>query len=248
MTRLWRYIAAGVVVYLLVFIVSFPAEHITNHIERQVEDLSLSGTSGSVFSGQAGQLVYQDFDLGTVRWKFRPWALPLGRIEYKVELLQPGNSGQMIIGMSLPGNVYGRNLEMRLLPDRVINHYSPLPVKTSGEVQLAIESFEAGADSLQDVAGLIDWQNALVTEPFELLLGQVSLRLHSEGSELAGTFENGGILGISGDVVLLPGWKYKISMLLNPGGEVDAATLDLLEQAAKLQPDGSYTINTSGQL
>jgi len=248
MTRLWRYLAAGVVVYLLVLVGSFPAERITNHIEQQVEDLSLLAVSGSVFSGQAGQLVYQGLALGTVRWQFRPWALFLARLEYKIDLVQPDNSGQAIIGVTIAGNAYGRDLEMRLLPDRIINHYSPVSVKTSGAIQLAIETFDVGADSLQDVTGLIEWQDALIIEPFDLLLGQVSLSLHSEGNELAGTFENGGILGIAGDIVLLPGGKYDISMVLNPGGDVDAATLDLLEHAAQLQPDGSYTINTSGQL
>ncbi|NOR39606.1 MAG: type II secretion system protein GspN [Gammaproteobacteria bacterium] len=248
MTRLWRYLAAGVVVYLLVLVGTFPAERITTRIEQQVEDLSLLSVSGSVFSGQAGQLVYQDLDLGIVRWQFRPWALLLGKLEYKVVLVQPDNSGQAIIGVTLAGNAYGRDLEMRLIPDRIINHYSPVLVQTSGVIQLAIERFDVGADSLQDVAGLIDWQDALIIEPFDLLLGQVSLSLHSEENGLAGTFEDGGVLGIAGDVVLLPAGKYNISMVLNPGSDADAATLDLLEHAAQLQPDGSYTINTSGQL
>ena len=248
MTRFWRYLAAGVVVYLLVLLGSFPAERFTNRIEQQVDDLVLLAVSGSVFSGQAGQLVYQDLDLGTLRWQFRPWALLLGRLEYQVGLDQPGNSGQAIIGVTLAGNAYGRDLEMRLLPDRIINHYSLVTVKTSGVIQLAIETFDVGTDSLQDVAGMIDWQDALIIEPFQLLLGHVSLSLHSEGDGLVGTIEEGGILGIAGDIELLPAGKYNISMVLNPGSDVDAATLDLLEHAAQLQPDGSYTINTSGQL
>ena len=248
MTRLWRYLAAGVVVYLLVLAGSFPAAHITKRIEQQVDDLSLLAVSGSVFSGQAGQLVYQDLDLGAVRWQFQPWALLLGRLEYKVDLVQPGNNGQAIIGVTFAGNAYGRDLEMRLLPDRIINHYSPVSVKTSGVIQLVIETFDVGPDSLQDVAGLIDWQDALIIEPIDLLLGQVSLSLLSEGDGLAGTFEDGGVLGIAGEIVLLPAGKYNISMVLNPGSDVDTATLDLLEHAAQLQPDGSYTINTSGQL
>ena len=37
-------------------------------------------------AGRARQLVYQGLDLGPVSWRFRPHAMLLGRLEYRLEL------------------------------------------------------------------------------------------------------------------------------------------------------------------
>jgi hypothetical protein len=64
--RVWRYLAIGVTVYLLVLVGHFPAERVRTVLESRVPDLSLHAVTGSVYSGQARQLVYQGLDLGTL--------------------------------------------------------------------------------------------------------------------------------------------------------------------------------------
>jgi general secretion pathway protein N len=246
--RVWRYLAIGVTVYLLVLISTLPATRITTLLESRVADLSLHAVTGSVFSGQAQQLVYQGLGLGTLRWQFRPAALLLGRAEYRVELSSVDNHGRGNMGMTLAGRLYGRELELTLLPDRIINHYSPVATSTSGELNLVFETLDFGRGLPRELAGRIIWQDAAVLEPVDMVLGDVEMALLGSGEALAGSITRGGVLGASGDMALLPDSHYRVDLVLRPGNDVSAETLDLLENYARMQANGDYLINASGQL
>lgn len=248
MKRVWRYLAIGVTVYLLFLVSNFPAERIKTLLESRVADLSLHAVTGSVFSGQARQLVYQGLDLGSLHWQIRPVSLLLGRAEYRVELEHAENHGHGNIGVTLLGRTYGRDLELMLLPDRLINHYSPVAVSTSGELHLEIEQLDLDGDLPRDLAGRILWQNAAVLEPADMVLGDIEMALLGSGKELAGSIIRGGVLGASGELALLPGRRYRVNLVLRPGIDASTATLDLLENYTRKQANGDYLIDVSGQL
>jgi len=58
----------------------------------------------------------------------------------------------------------------------------------------------------------------------------------------------GGELGLAGDIVLAPGGRYDVDLLLRPADSVDAATRELI--ASMMQPDasGAYVLKTAGSL
>jgi len=243
----WRLLALGVATYLLILITTFPAARVTGMLEERVPDLAIQAVSGSVFSGQAGQIIWQDLDLGTVHWQFRPMALLLGRIEYLLELTHPANHGQLTAGVSLTGRVYAQDLELLLLPDRVLNHYSPIAVTTSGELLLAFEEIDLADIYSSRTTGQLAWRDAVIFEPVEMVLGQLELGVRGTAEELVGEVIKGGELGASGEVSLSRDNSYLIKLLLQPGDDVSAATLDMLEDAAQLQPNGDYLVEQSGQ-
>ena len=248
MKRVWRYLAIGVTVYLLVLVSNFPAERIKTSLESRVADLSLHAVTGSVFSGQARQLVYQGLNLGTLHWKFRPLALLRGKAEYQVELAHADNHGRGNIGITPFGRIYGRELELMLLPDRIINHYSPVTVSTSGELRLVVESLDFADGLPRDLVGLVVWQDAAVLEPLDMVLGTVEMALQGSEEALDGSITRGGALGASGDLALLPGGRYRVNLVLRPDNDVSTETLDMLENYTRMQANGDYLIKTSGQL
>lgn len=248
MQRAWRLIALGVAVYLLTLVTTLPAARITGLLEERVPDLSIHAVSGSVFSGQASRVVWQDLDLGPVHWQFRPVALLLGSIEYRAELTHPANHGQLTAGVSLTGRVYAQDLELVVLPDRVLNHYSPVEIITSGELLLAFEEIDLADMFSNNTAGQLAWRDAVILEPVNMVLGQLELGVQGGADELVGEVIEGGELGASGEVSLSRDSHYQVRLLLQPGDGVNAATLDLLEDAARMQPNGDYLIEQSGQL
>ena len=248
MTRVWRLVALGVGAYLLVLVTTFPAERISTMLQDQIADLSLHGVSGSAFSGQAVQVVYQGLNLGSVQWRFRPLALLLGHLEYRLELMHPDNHGQLHAGKTLTGRTYIHDMDIQLLPDRLINHYSPVTVDTSGTLRLVFETFNPGADYSGAVDGRLEWQDAVILAPMSLVLGQLQLDVMTDNGELVGHFTNSGDLGVSGDLALSPVYAYRVNLLLRPGNNVSPDTLNMLEQSAQRQPDGDYRIDLSGQL
>lgn len=248
MQRVWRLLALGVAAYLLILITTFPAARITGMLEERVPDLSIQAVSGSVFSGQAGQIIWQNLELGTVHWQFRPMALLLGSVEYLLELTHPANHGQLTAGVSLTGRVYVQDLELLVLPDRLLNHYSPIAVTTSGELLLAFEEIDLADIYSNTTTGQLAWRNAVILEPVDMVLGQLKLDVRGTAEELVGEVIEGGELGASGEVSLSRDSRYLVRLLLQPGYDVSAATLDMLENATQMQPNGDYLIEQSGQL
>jgi general secretion pathway protein N len=247
-TRVWRLIALGIGAYLLVLVATFPATRVSGMLQDRIADLSLNSVSGSVFSGEAAQLVYQGLDLGPVRWQFRPLALLLGRIEYRIELTHPDNHGQLSIAKTLTGRTHVHDVDIVLLPGRLINHYSPVAVDTSGTFHLVFETFSPGSDYSGEVNGQLEWQDAVIMEPISLVLGQLTLDVVTADGELVGRVANGGALGISGELALSAANAYRINLLLQPGNDVGSDTLDVLAHSAQRQPNGDYRIDMSGQL
>ncbi|MEN8206838.1 MAG: type II secretion system protein N [Pseudomonadota bacterium] len=247
MSRVWRLVALGVGAYLLILVTTFPAARVSGMLQDQVADLSLNRVSGSVFSGQAAQLVYQGLDLGEVQWRFRPFALLLGRIEYRIKLTSPANQGELSIGKTLTGT-HVHDVDIELLPGRLVNHYSPTPVETSGTLHLVFETFNPGADYSGEVSGWLEWRDAVILEPINLVLGQLALDVVTDNGELVGRVTSGGELGASGELALSANYAWRIKLLLHPDNDVSVDSLDILEQAAQRQPNGDYRIDMSGQL
>jgi len=89
---------------------------------------------------------------------------------------------------------------------------------------------------------------AVIFEPVEMVLGQLELGVRGTAEELVGEVIEGGELGASGEVSLSRDNGYLVRLLLQPGNDVSAETLDMLEDAAQMQPNGDYLIKQSGQL
>ncbi len=248
MKRAWPLLVIGAVAYLLVMLVTFPAVRLVPLLERQVAGLSLHAVAGSVFSGQAAQLVYQGMDYGHLDWEFRPAGLLLGRVEFHLELSDPANPGQANIAFTPWGHVYGKDIELVLSSDRVVNHYSPVPVKTSGDIRLKIDTFRVAGEFPEDVAGLVSWEGGVVLDPVEIILGDVSMSLSSREDVILGSLVEGGRLEAAGEMQLFADGRYLVNMQILPDNEMSDDTLAVLETLGRMQSDGSLLFNTSGNL
>ncbi len=248
MQRALRLLALGIAVYLLILVFTLPASRVSETLVQRLPDLSVHAVSGSVFSGRAGQVVWQGLDLGTVHWHFRPLGLLLGRLEYLLELTHPANHGELLIGVTLTGRVLAQDVELTVLPERILNHYSPVAIGTSGELLLAVEEVDLTDVFSNNTSGLLVWQDAVILEPVDMVLGRLELAVTGSDGVLVGEFIEGGELGVSGEVSLSQDSRYRVNLLLQPGADVSMTTLDMLEGVAQVQPAGGYLIEQSGQL
>ena len=246
MKRAWPLLVIGALAYLLVLVVTFPAARLTPLLERQVAGLSLQAVAGSVFSGQAGRLVYQGLDFGELTWQFRPAALLLGRMAYHLELA--GSAGHADIAFTPWGHVYGQDIELLLSPDLLVKHYSPVPVKTSGELRLQFDTFRMAGEFPDDVAGLISWEDGVILDPVEIILGDVSMTLNSREDALLGILVDGGRLEATGEMQLFADGRYQLDLQILPNNEMSDETLAVLETLGQVLPDSRLLFKTSGRL
>ena len=171
----------------------------------------------------------------------------LGRLEYRVELTSPANHGSLHIGKSLTGRTRVHELDLELRPDRLMNHYLPIDLETSGTLWLEFDAFNPDSDFSGEVEGRVELRDAAILDPINLVLGKVELDVVLEDGELVGRITEGGELGASGDLALSADYDYRINLLFTPGNDVSADTLQMLDLSAQRQPNGDYRIDMSGQ-
>lgn len=248
MKRAWPLLVIGALAYLLVLVVTFPAARLTPWLERQATGLYLQAVEGSVFSGQAGRLVYQGLDFGKLTWQFRPAALLLGRMAYHLELAGSANPGHADIAFTPWGDVYGQDIELLLSPDLLVKHYSPVPVRTSGELRLQIDTFRMAGEFPDDVAGLLSWEDGVILEPIEIILGDVSMTLNSREDALLGSLVEGGRLEAAGEMQLSADGRYQFDLQILPNNEMSDETLAVLETLGQVLPDSRLLFKAAGRL
>lgn len=248
MKRAWRYLAIGIAVYIPVLLATFPVERLSGAVERQVAGLAIRDVSGSLFAGQAGSLAYRGEEFGPVHWRFSPAGLLRGRLEYHLDLQNPAYQGQGRLGVALNGALVGHAFDLQLLPDRLINSFSPLAITSAGQLALQLDHFVLRNGQAQDVNGLLEWRAAELLSPLLLPLGDIECAIENSGQDLVARVIRGGALGASGDVVLTPDGRYTVRVLLAPGPEVAAETTNLLQTMMRRQPDGKFLVNSTGRL
>ena len=248
MKAVWRYLAIGAAAYVFILIAGFPANHARSALQSALPGLHLAELSGSVFSGHASRAVYRGIDLGKIDWHFRPLALLQLRLEYHLEFLHPDNQGQVNIGLRPGGKVVGHDLKMRTQSDPLLNHFSPVLIQSHGSLDLVLKHFALENEQLREVNGIVRWQDAAISAPLELPLGEIGLVLETRNDTLVAAINRGGALGLSGEILLQPDNRYALDLAMRPGAAVGDDVQELLAATLQQRPDGSYQIKTSGRL
>jgi len=246
-TRAGSFIAFGVVAYFLILVFTLPAVRVESYIEQQVKGLSLSAVTGSVFNGRVGRVSYRTTDLGSARWQFLPLALLTGRVEYYLEFSAPAGPGRANAGVTFAGNLFGTDIDLYFQPDRIIDHYSPVAVRTSGVINLLVDTFKMEDGFPEDFTGRVVWKSAAILSPVEMVFGETVLELQNTGGELVGGIKNEGDFDISGEIAFTSERTYRINLLLSPEAGASRETILLLESTTSVQPGGKYLLRNSGQ-
>jgi general secretion pathway protein N len=244
----WRAALAGVAAYLLFLGMNVPADWAARLVMHGTADLDLQAVSGTLLSGRAQRAVIHGLGVGPLAWSLRPLALLMGRLEYRLDLQDPLFRGTGVIGRGFGGRIYLRDLHAAVQPDPLINHFSPLPVKTSGDVTLRLESLKLVDGFPGGIAGRVDWSGARIVEPATLVLGHVEVALQSEADGLVCRISGRGETTVSGEISLTRQGDYRLNLLLTPGSAVSADIIDTLKTFGQARPGGAYLITDSGHL
>ena len=89
MKAFWRLPLAGVAAYLLILLITLPADRVARLLEQNITGLDLQSVSGTLFSGKADRVVIHGLGMGPVTWSLRPLSLLLARLEYRLDLKDP---------------------------------------------------------------------------------------------------------------------------------------------------------------
>jgi general secretion pathway protein N len=243
----WRLALAGAAAYLIILVVTVPAERVVTVLERRLSGLHLQGVSGTLLSGTAQRLSIEGLAIGPLSWSLRPLPLLLARLEYRFTVEDPVLRGGGLVDIGL-GSVYLHHLNMEMQPGPLVTHFSPVPVQTSGLVSVRIETVELTDGFPRELSGHLDWADAQVVEPVALSLGHVEAALQSETDTLVSHVSGSGETALAGDLSLTREGDYTLDLLVTPGPSASADLVEGLRSIGQARPGGAYLITDSGKL
>ena len=242
---LW--IVGGILAFLLFVIAYMPAAQVLGRVSLP-NNVQVSGVSGTIWNGNAQQVVVNNLPVSLVEWDIHPFSLLLGKISADIK---GGNlrqsdavafEGEVMLNVFNMGHVRSDDFLLFLPTDRVLAEVSlPLPVNAGGRFRVRMEQFAFGP-KCEAMRGFGDWLNATVQGtqgPIDF--GNYTATLRCEGDDIGVKVAEPNLLGLSFDAVINP----ETSDLTTEGQfKIDDSLPNEVHQAAQLfgQPDADgYT-------
>jgi general secretion pathway protein N len=249
MTSVWRYVTTAVAAYVLFLVLTAPAAKLLPMFQSQLPAVQLSGVTGTLWSGQAAQLIVQSVPLTGVSWELRPVALFFGAMEYQVEGQLNGQPLALRLGRSLFSGAYVSDISARIAASDLLYWSGLKQVGVNGQLQFNIEEVEGiGGDGLPAVGGTATWIPAMVLAPLELNLGEARLVSRIEAGVTRGQLTaGGGALTLAGELTVNPDGNYQLVAEVQKKGNVPQAVDKFLDTFAEFK-NGRYHLEWSDQL
>jgi general secretion pathway protein N len=245
MPSLRTLVIAGMATLVVALLIAFPARLAWQWIAPS--GVALQGISGSVWNGQAREASAGGLYLADVRWRFRPFAILAGRIEYAVSaapvagfieadvsILAGGTTGLENVAASLPIAALGPFIEVTGL---------------DGEVHLEIDRLLLRGGLPIDADGRVALSGLIIRPLAPSVLGDFQASVATADGVVRGTVEDlSGVLDVTGAVELRPDRSYSFTGLIatRPGAphEVDRQ----LQYLGSADAEGRRSFRLEGQL
>lgn len=213
--------------------------------------VTLSGYSGTIWSGQARYSAVEPLQFGSLNWGWKPTGLLRGRIEYDLETHGARSKIDGVAGVSLLGTVHARDalLEIPLEDLRAVQF------GTTGMMTIGVESVELDDQWPQRATGQIMVNDLTMNipnargAPEPLNFGNFEGEFAIEDGQplIAQIKDRDGPLAIEATFTLDPVGNYLLDGTVRPLGQPGSRIQNLLQFMPR-ETDGSYALGFSGQL
>lgn len=242
-----RYAVLAVVLYTLFLAITLPAPRAYQLFKGQMGSIALYGVGGTVMRGHAAQLTARHVQLSQVSWQLHPWALLLGRVEARVDFQNDAVPGHAVIGRSLGGKVYFKDVAARLpasLLDQVIN----IPgVKWDGKLDVQLSGLSIEKGYIAEADGTLLWNKAAMVTPWPLALGAFLTTLESTEEGVKVTLaDKGGAVQAEGLFLLKSDGKYQFTANFSSRDTKQPNIAQALKFLGNPGADGRVKVSTTG--
>lgn len=229
-------------------IATLPVSFVLPFLPKSVP-LTFNGAQGTVWKGSAAQLGWQRQPLGKLEWKIHPLSLLLLRLNVDFKL-----SGEAI---RATGNALVNREQSVLLTDTILNaNIAQLPLSSlnmmvipEGEVNATIRFLSIQEQKLHSTDTDVLWNNAKITSPVTLALGQVSLKVTGDEEAFDGVLDSkDGAINAAGKLNVSRQGLLKANIRLTPAANAPADIKDLLPMIGRPDRNGTVTINQKMQI
>lgn len=246
MKRLWLMVALGVATYLVLALVTLPANVIAS---RLPPDIVMAGVEGTVWNGRAATVLAGGAHIGNVAWKLH--VLPLLRLKLKADVKVTRSDGFLQATVAMSGS---EDVTLSQLTGSL--PLASLPAGTApggwtGMLNARLARLElkngwpVGADGTIEVIDLF----GPARKPAKMGSYKIVFPPELIGNELVGALSDmGGPLEIAGNVRLSPDRSYLVEGSVAARPEADKSMTDSLQILGAPDAQGRRPFSLSGTM
>lgn len=235
----------GLIVYFAVVVIArAPAEWAASAALQAAPNLSLTGVSGSLWSGKAAAAEVlvgdQSLDLGTLTWEVDVLAL-LG-LQACVDIDSERLRGTVC--RTANGKNTARQLFVDQLPVSMLNNYVGAQLGGVGNVTVEQGRFD-DAGYIEQLQGNVTWQQARVnagTGWFALGSFAADISENDEGGVRGDIFDLEGNFTVQLQAEYTPGQEPRLNGLITPKPGAQQPLVDALSVFTETLDDGSFRV------
>ena len=244
-------IIIGVFIYLVFLVVLMPAKVVLAFIPLP-SNVKVANIGGSIWQGSASSVEVQGKTFDQVRWDVNPWALFLGKASADIVIGSKatsfntkGHVSYSFSGLKVTELTLHSNADFLLAGQRL-----PFRTKAGGEVTLHVADFTQGQPLCESLQGKVLLHQVNVKNQFgDFPLGELDFALGCEQGEVVLTAaESGNKIGVSGQVNIGKGNRYKVAAKLKPTANMPEMIRNNLQYLGKPDSKGYYSIKYQGKL
>lgn len=246
----FKYAAVLLGAWLFFMLMLFPAGHAYQWIGARVSlPVDLYQIDGSLWSGSARTAVIAGKPVGQLHWRFRPHALLLGRLEFRIDMQRDNGRFEGLAGRALNGSMYLRDarVDITLNEAALLAGYGDLGL--AGRLDASIRQVRLGRDGLTGAEGLIEVAGAGIGPPLNVQLGGYAMEITSGEDAIHGALrDSGGPLQTEGTLLVNPDGSFRFTAGFSPRGSGSEELMRALRMIGTPGAGGKVTVSQQGRI
>lgn len=240
-----RLIIPGIVVFLTVLIVTFPARVAYNWFAPP--GLRLAGISGSVWNGSAAEAHTGSAYLRNISWRFSPASLLRGRLGFKTTSQPASGTMQVTIAVSPGGSLLLSDLTGNLPLDLLHPVFQQSGIRGDLAVDFASIIISNGVPAA--AVGSLTIRDFFVPDLSASRLGDFRADFQTSDDAVVASVEDlSGVLDVAGTITLNPDRSYTFAGLVAPTPMTPPSVVNQLRFLGSANERGQHEFRFEGQL
>ena len=256
MKKIAIWVALTLAIYLIALLAQLPARYVVNELMPQYgikldRNWLLNDISGSIWSGEIGQLHYQEREIGKIRWNLHLLPLIVGdlALHWQHENRQGELQGEVVVDSG--GEISAKEIVGEISVKALTALLPFVPFVANGTVifdQLEIEMTQGKPHFLK---GEIHWNQAEIIAMQKIDFGNISTKFSTEtetGQIEARIHNRQGALAVNATAIVKTGGNYQLSGDLTARTEKDKPLLNNFIMLGRADKNGRLQFSQRGRL
>jgi len=247
--RTFKLILLGLITFILTAVWLMPAAFVAPYVERFAPNVRIANASGTIWNGKAGSVSANNFNVGSVDWKLRPFK-SLFSLSVVADLEINGDE------LEANGNAaYGLDKSIRLdamqfkADAAIVKRFQP-QVALTGNFEGIIDNAEIQPGGFPIVNGMVNMVELGVIFP-RVEPGNYRADITSEDNSLIADISSADSpLNLNGKASINSEGQYQSDLIARASPSLNPMIMNLLRPVAGNNPgpDGSLRINRKGKI